>query len=96
MSMMRKTITIPLAMEEWVKAQIEAGRYANDSEYFRDLIRRDQDRREREAELRALIREGIDSGVSELSVLDIMKRVDDRMSAHGDLPTVKQSRMGSR
>ncbi len=45
MAMMRKTITIPDAMEEWVKAQISSGRYGNDSEYFRDLIRRDQDRR---------------------------------------------------
>ena len=45
MTMMRKTITIPDAMEDWIKAQIKSGRYGNDSEYFRDLIRRDQDRR---------------------------------------------------
>ena len=44
MAMMRKTITIPGAMEDWVKAQIESGRYGNDSEYFRDLIRRDQEK----------------------------------------------------
>lgn len=88
--MTRKTITIPQAMEDWVKAQIEAGRYANDSEYFRDLIRRDQERREREAELRMLIREGIDSGVSERTVPEIMKRVEDRMRQDGVLPAVEQ------
>ncbi len=38
MTMTRKTITIPEAMEDWVKAQISDGRYASDSEYFRDLI----------------------------------------------------------
>ncbi len=86
MSMMRKTITLPMAMEEWVKAQIEAGRYANDSEYFRDLIRRDQERREREAELRHMLEEAEASGVSERSALDIMADVKARMKADGRLP----------
>ena len=31
MAMMRKTITIPEAMEDWVKAQINYGRYGNAS-----------------------------------------------------------------
>ena len=75
MAMMRKTITIPNAMDEWVKAQIETGRYGNDSEYFRDLIRRDQDRRLAERELRSLVQEGLDSGTSQNTVPDIMKRV---------------------
>jgi hypothetical protein len=33
-------------------AQVDSGKYGNDSEYFRDLIRRDQDRREAETQLR--------------------------------------------
>jgi antitoxin ParD1/3/4 len=57
MAMTRKTITIPDAMEEWVKDQIASGRYANDSEYFRDLIRRDQERRGGVKERRARIDE---------------------------------------
>jgi antitoxin ParD1/3/4 len=87
MAMMRKTITIPDAMEEWVKAQIESGRYGNDSEYFRDLIRRDQDKRQAEHDLLSLIQEGLDSGVSTSTVHDIMKRVEDRMRKNGSLPT---------
>lgn len=79
MSMMRKTITIPEVMEEWVKAQIVSGRYGNDSEYFRDLIRRDQDRRRAEQDLRTLIQDGLDSGISTTTVPDIMKRVEDRL-----------------
>ena len=71
MTMTRKTITIPDAMDAWVKAQIEQGRYGNDSEYFRDLIRRDQDRKAAEVELQKLVREGLDSGVSNKSVDDI-------------------------
>ncbi|KYC40790.1 addiction module antitoxin [Scytonema hofmannii PCC 7110] len=87
MSMMRKTITIPDVMEEWVKAQIASGRYGNDSEYFRDLIRRDQDRRQAEQDLFALIQEGLDSGVSTSTVKDIMKRVEDRLKHNGNLST---------
>jgi len=87
MTMMRKTITIPDAMEEWVKAQIASGRYGNDSEYFRDLIRRDQDRRNAERELRALIDEGLNSGISEDTVPDIMKRVENRLRRDGKIPT---------
>lgn len=83
---MRKTITIPDVMDEWVKAQIESGRYGNDSEYFRDLIRRDQDKRQAEQNLLSLIEEGLDSGVSASSVHDIMKRVEDRLKNNGSLP----------
>lgn len=86
MAMMRKTITIPDAMDGWVKAQIESGRYGNDSEYFRDLIRRDQDRRQAEHELRALIREGLDSGTSDKTIPDIMQEVEDRLRRDGEIP----------
>jgi antitoxin ParD1/3/4 len=72
MAMMRKTITIPDAMEDWIKAQIESGRYGNDSEYVRDLIRRDQDRQSGERALQAAIEEGLASGVSERSLDDIL------------------------
>ncbi|MCH8239016.1 MAG: type II toxin-antitoxin system ParD family antitoxin [Proteobacteria bacterium] len=85
MAMMRKTITIPEAMEDWVKAQINSGRYGNDSEYFRDLIRRDQDRRLAERELRSLIDEGLNSGVSENSIPDIMKRVEKKLRQDGKI-----------
>lgn len=85
MAMMRKTITIPDAMEDWVKAQIASGRYGNDSEYFRDLIRRDQDRKLAEHELRSLIDEGLNSGVSTSSVTDIMKRVEDKLQQDGKI-----------
>ena len=86
MTMMRKTITIPGAMEDWVKAQIKSGRYGNDSEYFRDLIRRDQERRLAERDLKALIDEGLSSGISEHSVPEIMNRVKARLESDGTLP----------
>jgi antitoxin ParD1/3/4 len=44
-------ISFPDPMQTWVEDQTKDGRYANTSGYVRDLIRRDQDRREAIAEL---------------------------------------------
>ena len=40
----RKTITVTEQQDKWIKAQIDGGDFTNDSEYIRDLIRRDQAR----------------------------------------------------
>ena len=54
--MSRLTISMPDQMNEWVETQVASGRYGNASEYFRDLVRRDQERREGAiAELRAMM-----------------------------------------
>lgn len=87
MAMTRKTITIPDAMDGWVKAQIASGRYGNDSEYFRDLIRKDQDRRLAEEELKSLIEEGLNSGVSTRTIPEIMARVEDRLKKNCNIPS---------
>jgi len=42
MDTVRKTITQTSKQDAWIKAQIERGDYTNDSEYIRDLVRRDQ------------------------------------------------------
>ncbi len=55
-------ISLPDQMKEWVEAQVATGRYANVSDYMRDILRRDQERAEALAELRAEIQKGIDSG----------------------------------
>ncbi|UUZ49170.1 type II toxin-antitoxin system ParD family antitoxin [Massilia sp. B-10] len=44
--------------DSWIRAQVEAGHFTNDSEYIRDLIRREQ---ERSAELEA-VREALIEG----------------------------------
>ena len=51
MATARKTITLTDQQDDWIKAQVEAGNYTNDSEYIRDLIRREQ---ERDAEIEAI------------------------------------------
>lgn len=72
--MSRLTISMPEQMNEWVEAQIAAGRYGNVSEYFRDLVRRDQERREAAiAELRTLLERAEVSGVGERAFPDILE-----------------------
>ncbi|OYO25784.1 type II toxin-antitoxin system ParD family antitoxin [Janthinobacterium sp. PC23-8] len=62
MSTVRKTITLTDKQDDWIKAQIEAGRYTNDSEYIRDLIRREQERSAELDVIRAALMEGEASG----------------------------------
>ncbi|MCQ0988959.1 type II toxin-antitoxin system ParD family antitoxin [Jiella marina] len=64
-------VSLPDAMKEWVEAQAGTGRYSNASDYVRDLIRRDQDRAAKIAHMQALVTEGLESGVSPLSMDDI-------------------------
>lgn len=62
MSMHRKTITLTEQQNDWVKSQVDSGHFGNDSEYIRDLIRRDQQAKERLAMLRQALIEGESSG----------------------------------
>ena len=55
-------VSLPDQMKAWVEDQSATGRYANSSDYVRDLIRRDQERQGGVAEIQALIDEGLASG----------------------------------
>lgn len=87
MTMTRKTITISDSMEDWIKGQISNGRYASDSEYFRDLIRRDQERRAAEASIRRMLDEAEQSGLSNRTMEEIKSDVERRMRAEGKWPS---------
>ena len=43
MPMLKKTYSITETLDQYVKERIASGEYATDSEYLRELIRRDQD-----------------------------------------------------
>lgn len=85
MTTRRKTITLSEQQDAWVKMRIAAGDYTNDSEYFRDLIRRDQEQNPRFLALQAAIQEGVASGRTDLSVEQIMEGVETRLKADGRL-----------
>ena len=68
MATVRKTITLTDQQDEWIKAQISNGDYTNDSEYLRDLIRRDQNKFR---VLQTAVEKGLASGVSNRTVDEI-------------------------
>ncbi|CZT35889.1 type II toxin-antitoxin system ParD family antitoxin [Rhizobium sp. 9140] len=64
-------VSLPNPMKEWVEAQAKTGRYANASDYVRDLIRRDQTRTDKIAEMQRFVDDGIESGVGTRSKDDL-------------------------
>tara|TARA_R110000868_G_scaffold223312_2_gene475166 strand:+ start:30 stop:287 length:258 start_codon:yes stop_codon:yes gene_type:complete len=85
MSTIRKTVTFTEKQDKWIKAQIAAGEFTNDSEYLRHLVRLDQSRNSRFLTLKSAIQKGLDSGVTDDAIPEIMKEVEDRMKADGRL-----------
>ena len=81
MGTVRKTITLTDQQDNWVKAQIMAGHYTNDSEYIRDLIRREQERSAEIEAIRAALIEGETSGEPRpFNPTDFKQRI---LDAHG-------------
>jgi antitoxin ParD1/3/4 len=64
-------VSLPDPMKEWVEAQTETGRYANASDYVRDLIRRDQERNDRIAAMQRFVDDGLKSGIGSRSRDDL-------------------------
>lgn len=64
-------VSIPDPMKSWVEQQSAQGRYANSSDYVRDLIRRDQVRTEAIAHMQGLVDEGLASGEGSRSMAQI-------------------------
>ena len=85
MATIRKTVTFTDQQDKWIKAQITAGEFTNDSEYLRHLVRMDQSKNTQFNTIKKAIQKGIDSGISESTIPDIMKEVEDRMMADGRL-----------
>jgi antitoxin ParD1/3/4 len=77
--MLRKTITVTEQQDSWIKSQIKSGQYGNDSEYMRDLVRKDQEYKQKLATLRYAPQEGEDSGVTPLSMNDILLKAKNKL-----------------
>lgn len=75
-------VSLPDAMKDWVEGRSATGRYANASDYVRDLIRRDQERADKIAHLQHLVDKGLQSGVGDRSMEQI--RADARCRASLD------------
>ncbi|MER8633181.1 type II toxin-antitoxin system ParD family antitoxin [Mesorhizobium opportunistum] len=79
-------VSLPDPMKEWVEAQTETGRYANASDYVRDLIRRDQERNDKIAAMQRFVDDGLKSGIGNRSkdalFTEAVKRAE-KLPGHG-------------
>ena len=83
MATIRKTVTFTEQQDNWIKAQIEAGEFTNDSEYLRNLVRQDQAKNNDFISLKMKLKEGLDSGISSKTLPEIMAAVEARMKNDG-------------
>ena len=63
-------ISLPDEMRTWIDSQVSSGRYANASDYIRDLIR---DNLTRNDLIKIALIEGEQSGESSLNIQDIIR-----------------------
>ncbi|PWW03899.1 antitoxin ParD1/3/4 [Hoeflea marina] len=68
-------ISVPDAMKQWVEEQGRTGRYLDAEDYIRDVIRKDQERRSRIAELQAVVDEGLRSGAGDETMEGILTSI---------------------
>ena len=81
MGIIRKSITFTEQQDTFVKSLIEQGFYTNDSEYIRDIIRKDQERRKRVVDLNDALLEGMDSGPSDATIDSIWEEAINEYNA---------------
>ncbi|MBX5105840.1 type II toxin-antitoxin system ParD family antitoxin [Rhizobium lentis] len=74
-------VSLPDPMKEWVEAQTKTGRYANASDYVRDLIPKDQERNDKIAAMQRFIDEGLESGTGSRSKDDLFEAARARVEA---------------
>ena len=84
MPLVKKSITVTDRQEKWIRSQIESGEYGSDSEYLRDLIRRDQEQNAQFRALKQAIQDGLQSHVGEKTLNQIWAEAEQRHRAqHG-------------
>ena len=74
-------VSLPDGMKTWVEAQSETGRYSNSSDYVRDLIRRDQERKDKIVAMQHLVDEGLASGTGSRSKDELFEAARKRVTA---------------
>ncbi|BBF81500.1 MAG: type II toxin-antitoxin system ParD family antitoxin [Asticcacaulis sp.] len=79
------SVSLSETMRGFIKSRVSSGDYHNESEYIRDLVRRDQERLSQELRLTKLLEEAEQSGLSDKSLPDIMQAVKQKLKADGRL-----------
>lgn len=75
--MVELNISLPEPIYDWVKGQVTAGHFASSSDYVRELIMQVQ----KLQLLQQAITEGLESGISERSIADIISEAKAELKA---------------
>ena len=79
--MAKFSITMPDDMKDYILGAMKARQFENTSEYFRYLVRQDQERESKVSELRVLVdKEKTNGNNEERSIKDIWKDAQNRRS----------------
>ena len=69
-------VALPAELQHYVEARVAQECFADSAAFLRDLVRRDHDGYEADVRrVRALIQEGIDSGVLEATAEDVLDEI---------------------
>ncbi len=82
--MIRKTISMPDEMGAWIADRLKLGQYNNESEYFRDLVRRDQEQQQAMDQLRRMLDEAEVSGIADRTAQEIWDDVEKQHVARSE------------
>ncbi len=74
------SISLSDQMRGFIKSRVESGDYHNESEYIRDLVRKDREQGSEDKALLNLLRQSEQSGVSNHTIPELMKGVKERLN----------------
>ncbi|MCG8087669.1 MAG: type II toxin-antitoxin system ParD family antitoxin [Candidatus Thiodiazotropha taylori] len=89
MPMVKRTYSITETLDQYVKERVGSGEYASDSEYLRELIRRDQDENKEIAYIRSKLIKAERSGFTDKNKDQILAEIKERAKTNGKLQALE-------
>lgn len=74
------SVSLPDKMRTFIKSRVQSGDYHNESEYIRDLIRKDKEQMDQEVSFLEQLSEAIKSGESKHQIPEILKGVKEKQA----------------
>ncbi len=79
------SVSLSEQLRGFIKSRVESGDYHNESEYIRDLIRKDREKLSEEKKLLNLLRQSEHSGTSDKTIPSLIHDVKERLRLDGRL-----------
>jgi antitoxin ParD1/3/4 len=89
MPMVKRTYSITETLDQYIKDRVGSGKYASDSEYLRELIRRDHDENKEIAYIRSKLIKAERSGFTDKNKDQILAEIKERAKTNGKLQALE-------